>query len=179
MSKKRFIGRIGPIGPIGLIIACGLLSTASSVAQTAQTSNEAGTRAAFESNVFGVGLAGSVCSGMGLAFRQHFGSIPFAYQLAGGIIKSGDVLLYDAGLEFQFDLSLSENRLYAVLGGGYYYQGNGRNELASPNRFGAGIGYEMPFSKSVGMSMDLMVTLFEPGGDILPLPSLGLLVYFK
>jgi hypothetical protein len=29
------------------------------------------------------------------------------------------------------------------------------------------------------MSMNLMVTLFEPNGDVLPLPSAGLLVYFK
>ena len=176
MSIKRHVRPIGPIGLIGLMI---LLWAATARAQTTSTENEAGTRGAFASNVFGVGLSASLCSGMGLAFRQHFANIPFSYQLAGGVVKSGDLLLYDAGLELQFDLSPSENRLYAVVGGGYYYQGNGRNELASPNRFGAGIGYEMPFSKSVGMSMDLMVTLFEPGGDILPLPSLGLLVYFK
>jgi hypothetical protein len=160
-----------------ILVAC--LVASSAQAQTTTTEGEAGTTAAFSDNVFGVGLAASLCSGMGLAFRHHLPGIPIAYQLAGGVIKSGDLTLWDMGLEAQFDLSLSTNRLYALIGGGYYYKGNGHNDFDAPNRFGAGLGYEMPFSKSVGMSMNLMVTLFEPSGDILPLPSAGLLVYFK
>lgn len=160
-----------------ILAACFVVTTAH--AQTTTTEVEAGTRASFSDNVFGVGVAASLCSGMGLAFRHHLPNIPIAYQLAGGVIKSSDLLLWDLGLEMQFDLSVADNRLYALVGGGYYYYGKNGNEASSPNRFGAGIGYEMPFSKSVGMSMNLMITLFEPEGTILPLPSLGLLVYFK
>jgi hypothetical protein len=162
---------------IFIIAAC--FVTISAQAQTTTTEGEAGTAAAFNENVFGVGVNVSFCSGMGLAFRHHLPKLPLAYQLSGGVIKSSDLLLYDVGLEVQFDLSLSDNRLYALLGGGYYYYGKDSNEASSPNRFGLGLGYEMPFSKSIGMSLNLMVTLFEPQGDILPLPSAGLMVYFK
>ena len=93
--------------------------------------------------------------------------------------------MYDIGAEIQYDLTLSTNRLYAVAGAGYYYYGTtnllgiNTNGLASPTRFGAGIGYEMPYSQTVGASFNLMITIFEPEGDIIPLPSLGVHVYFK
>ena len=150
-------------------------------AQTSTTEGQAGTANAsiFATNVYGVGLSASLCSGMGLTFRQHFAYTPLAYQITGGVWKTHSLGMYDLGAEIQYDLSLSTNRLYALAGGGYYYYGHTAQELTSPGRFGLGVGYEMTYAKSVGLSLNLMITLFEPEGDILPLPSLGLLVYFK
>jgi hypothetical protein len=148
-------------------------------AQTATTEGQAGTVGLFATNVYGVGLSASLCSGIGISFRQHFAYTPLAYQITGGIWKTHDLGMYDVGAEIQYDLSLSTNRLYAIAGGGYYYYGHTAQELASPARVGLGIGYEVTYAKSIGLSLNLLVTLFEPEGDILPLPSLGLLVYFK
>ena len=163
-----------------------LSANATSVtAQTTTTGNEAGTQNVFATNVFGVGIYASLATGMGVSFRQHFAGVPLGYQVSGGIWKTSGLYMYDVGAEVQYDLALSTNRLYAVAGAGYYYYGNtdvngiNTNGLASPLRFGAGIGYEMPYSMSVGVSLNLMITLFEPSGDILPLPSLGFHVYFK
>ncbi|HWF43056.1 MAG TPA: hypothetical protein VG537_00285 [Candidatus Kapabacteria bacterium] len=154
-------------------------------AQTATTEGQAGTQSVFQSNIFGVGLSASLCSGMGISFRQHFAGVPVGYQITGGIWKTHNLFMYDIGAEVQYDLSLSANRLYAVAGAGYYYYGNtdvngiNTNGLSSPVRFGAGIGYEIPFNANIGVSLNLMVTVFEPDGDVLPLPSLGFHVYFK
>jgi hypothetical protein len=162
-----------------ILIAFACFAAIPASAQTTTTEGGAGTTTSFSDNVFGVGLNASLCSGMGLAFRHHLPNVPLAYQLAGGAIKSSDLLLWDLGLEVQLDLSVADNRLYAVVAGGYYYYGKSGNDANSPNRFGAGIGYEIPFNKSVGMSMNLMLTLFEPEGDVMPLPSVGMLIYFK
>ena len=159
--------------------------TANGAAQTTVTESEAGVQNVFATNVFGVGISASLCSGMGLSFRQHFAAVPLGYQITGGIWKTHDLYTYDAGAEVQYDLSLSTNRLYALGAIGYYYYGNtdqfgiNTNALDSPLRFGAGIGYEMPYSRSVGASISLMITVFEPSGDVIPLPSLGFHVYFK
>jgi hypothetical protein len=157
----------------------------SATAQTTVTESEAGVQNVFATNVFGVGISASLCSGMGLSFRQHFADVPAGYQLTGGIWKTHDLYMYDMGAEIQYDLFLSVNRLYALGGIGYYYYGNtdrfgiNKNGLDSPLRFGAGIGYEMPYSRSVGASISVMITAFEPSGDIIPLPSLGFHIYFK
>jgi hypothetical protein len=116
---------------------------------------------------------------MGLSFKQHFGNIPIAYQVSGGVWKTADLKLYDIGAEFQYDLTLNRDRIYAVVGLGYYYSGKNSNELAGPSRFGAGIGYEIPMGPQIGAYANLMLTLFSPKGDILPLPSVGAHIYFK
>ena len=134
----------------------------------------------FPSNVFGIGLSASLCSGMGLSFRQHFALMPLGYQITGGIWKTNGISMYDFGGSVQYDLTLSNTyRLYTLLGAGYYYYGDSTNDLKSPGRFGLGVGYEIPFSKSIALSADIMITLFAPSGDILPLPSIGMLVFFK
>ena len=163
------------------LCAFGVLSflAVSSEAQTTETVAEAGTKTQFSSNVFGVGLNASVCTGMGLSFREHFGQSPFAYQISGGIWKSGNTTIGDIGGELQYDLSVSSSRLYAVAGGGYYPVNFNSNSTDGATRFGAGIGYEGQLSKSVGVYGNLMITFFEPSGDIFPLPSVGILVYFR
>lgn len=148
-------------------------------AQTTTTESQAGEVKLFNSDVFGVGLTASLCSGMGLSFKQHFANVPIAYQVSGGIWKTEDLKLYDIGAEFQYDLSLDRDRVYAVVGLGYYYSGKNSNELQGPSRFGAGIGYEIPMSTQIGAYANLMLTLFSPKGDVLPLPSVGAHIYFK
>jgi hypothetical protein len=156
---------------------CSIFTAARVCAQTTTTESAAGTQATLQSNVFGVGLNASLCSGMGVAFREHFASIPLAYQITVGPWKTHSLSLFDAGLEIQYDLSLSTNRLYAVAGGGYYNASD--SSIKNHVRFGAGIGYEVPFSNSIGAFANIMITVFEPSGDIIPLPTIGFLVYFR
>ncbi len=154
-----------------------LARTASS--QTTETVAEAGTKTEFASNVFGVGVNASVCTGMGLSFREHFGQSPLAYQISGGIWKSSGTTIGDIGGEFQYDLSVASSRLYALAGGGYYPVNFNSSSTGGATRFGGGVGYEGQLSRSVGVYCNLMITFFEPSGDILPLPSAGILVYFR
>jgi hypothetical protein len=171
--------RLSRIAPIILVAVC-LMGANAAQAQTAATEGEAGVQSVFPTNVFGIGLSASLCSGMGLSFRQHFAYTPLAYQLTGGVWKTHTISMYDFGASIQYDLTLSNTyRLYALMGAGYYYYGDSTNELKSPGRFGLGVGYEIPFSKSIAISADIMISLFEPSGDILPLPSIGMLVFFK
>jgi hypothetical protein len=173
---QRSLRGISRLGCVALVMAS-LFGQAA--AQTTSTESQAASAQLFESNVFGVGLAASLCSGMGLSFKQHFANIPLSYQVTGGVWKTSELKLYDAGFEIQYDLSMSSNRLYAVVGAGYYYSGKNTNELEGPSRFGAGIGYEIPMSTQIGVSANLMLTVFSPKGDILPLPSVGAHIYFK
>jgi hypothetical protein len=164
-----------------LIVACLIvISPSIGSTQTTTTESTAGGTVRFEQSVFGVGLAASLCSGMGLSFKHHVAKIPFAYQISGGVFKSSGTLLWDIGAELQYDLTVTAtNRLYAVGGLGYYYKGDSTNELAGPTRFGIGVGYEFQLSTSINLSLNLMFTAFVPSGQLLPLPSGGLHVYFK
>ncbi len=160
------------------ILTTVLLFGSSANAQTTRTDSLAPRINRFSENVFGVGLAASLCSGMGLSFKHHLANIPFAYQISGGAIKTSGVVLYDIGAEFQYDLSVASNRLYTLFGVGTYYTSD-TPPLTSPTRLGLGIGYEIGQSNALGLSLNLMITLFEPDGVILPLPSVGLHYYFK
>ena len=155
------------------------LAASTGYAQTSSTENTAGEQRVFADNLFGVGLHESLCSGMGLSFKHHIAQTPIAYSITGGAWKTQDITLYDFGFDVQYDLSVEESRLYAVAGFGHYYSGKSSNEREAPTRFGAGIGYEIPFMKRFGLSIDIMITSFQPTGDILPLPSLGTYIYFK
>jgi hypothetical protein len=156
------------------------LTSSGAFSQTPLSVSESGTQSVYSSNVFGVGIAASLCSGMGLSFKHHIAYSPIAYEITGGPWKTSDIAMYDVGMEIQYDLSLvPAYRLYALAGGGYYYYGHTANELSAPWRAGAGIGFEIPWSPTVGMSVNLMITAFEPGGDIIPLPSIGFLAYFR
>jgi len=163
-----------------LVLGTTIGATGTASSQTMRTDSLSPHIVRFNENVFGVGLAASLCSGMGLSFKHHLANIPFAYQLTGGVIKLGDVLHYSIGSEFQYDLSVATtNRLYAVLGLGEYYDGSDHNERLSPFRFGVGVGYEMAQSNAIGLSLNLMITDFTGDGTILPLPSVGVHYYFK
>jgi hypothetical protein len=134
----------------------------------------------FSENIFGVGLHASLVSGFGLSFRQRLAGTAFAYQLNGGIIKIDRTLIDDFGGELQFDLSGSPyDRIYVIAGAGYYYSGEGRNELSTPLRIGIGLGYEYAFTRQIGVSLGLLISGFFPNGDILPLPQIGIHYFFK
>ncbi|MEP7235614.1 MAG: hypothetical protein ABI778_09985 [Ignavibacteriota bacterium] len=134
----------------------------------------------FAENVFGVGLHASLVSGMGISFRHRIASTAVAYQINGGILKLSGKLYYDLGGEFQFDLSGGESdRVYVALGLGYYYKGDATNDLNTPFRIGAGIGYEFPLASQIGCSVAVVVMGFLPGGNILPLPQIGMHYFFK
>lgn len=128
-------------------------------------------------DVFGLGGYVGLGTGMGLSFRHHLASV-FSYQFAAGIIKDSRTLLFDAGLELQFDLMRNENlRFYAGGGLGYYYKGKDSNELKGPLRIALGIGAETKAKSSVHISGNLYFTYFTDG-TILPLPQVGIHYYF-
>ena len=117
---------------------------------------------------------------VGVSFRQRIANTAVAYQINGGILKLSSTYYYDIGGEFQFDLSGSDNdRVYIIAGLGYYYKGISTNDLTTPIRIGAGVGYEFSMAKQIGLSLGLLVMAFLPGGNILPLPQIGMHFFFK
>lgn len=134
----------------------------------------------FSENVFGIGLHASLVTGMGISFRHRIANTAVAYQINGGILKLSDTYYYDIGGEFQFDLSASDdNRVFLIVGLGYYYKGISVNDLSTPIRIGAGGGYEFSIARQLGVSLGVLVMGFLPGGSILPLPQIGMHFFFK
>lgn len=163
-----------------MFVALMVLIAGTVFSQTGDTETIAGQQQRFETSVFGIGLHGSVTTGMGVSFKHHAPRIPFAYQINGGIIKLGKSLYYSIGGELHYDLIVGDrDRLFATVGFGTYYVGDSTNELETPTRIGAGVGYELPLSRVINLSLSVLVTGFLPGGSILPLPSAGIHIYFK
>lgn len=135
------------------------------------------------SNLWGVGGYGGLMSGIGLSCRYHpIGRVGF--QLTAGAIKFDD-LMYDFGLEAQFDFdSQGRTRFYGYIGGGFYNytkQDSGKakeNRLKAPGRLGLGIAYEWAVSEKLVFNANLAFTYFT-NGDILPLPQIGIYYYFN
>ena len=187
-----------------LLIPVLLLALASNPAssQTMITAGQAGVQRVFADNYMGVGFSASFVSGVGLTLKDHLPYSPIAIQITGMPFKDGNVGMYDIGGEIQYDLFLGITRLYLVAGAGYYYYSDGStnsntqngygfnnnnsnantssgNELNSPYRLGFGLGYEIPYGRNIGMTLNLMFTAFMPSGDILPTPSIGFVGYFR
>ncbi|MBU1299104.1 MAG: hypothetical protein KKF20_05955 [Bacteroidetes bacterium] len=130
-----------------------------------------------ERGVFGLGASIGLGTGMGISFRHHLPSI-LSYQFTAGIIKDSKKLLYDVGLELQFDLVRAEkSRFFAGGGMGYYHKGDDENELNGPFRVAMGIGIETKIQEALHASGSLYFTYFT-NGQILPLPQVGLHYYF-
>jgi hypothetical protein len=163
----------------GCLLGLALSLSVSANAQTTETSADAGRQVRYAQNIYGIGLYGSLTSGMGISFKQHFANVPIAYQLTAAAIKFSGVTLWDFGFEFQYDLATDQNRLYAIAAAGVYHRASDHVETQDPARFGLGVGYEISQSRSIGVSFALIITDFQPSGDILPLPSIGLHYYFK
>jgi hypothetical protein len=156
------------------------LTAISSIAQPLPVDSLVDKPKHFEENVFGIGLHASLVTGMGVSFRHRIAGTSFAYQLNAGILKLSSSLLYSIGGEFQYDLtSGASNRVYAIVGAGHYYTGDSTEALTTPTRIGAGVGYEFPVAKQIGVSVALLVMGFLPHGDILPLPQIGCHYFFK
>jgi hypothetical protein len=139
---------------------------------------ERGGTAALRENVFGLGVAAGMVSGIGLSFRHHLPSV-FSYQITGGIVKPGDRLHYTIGAEVQFDLVRSYvSRFFVAGGAGYYYSGTtGHNELEGPGRVGLGLGGEIATLSGIHVCGELMFSYFTDG-SVLPLPQIGIHYYF-
>jgi hypothetical protein len=178
------------------------LSCGSAFGQTMITAGQAGVQRVFADNYMGVGFGASFVSGVGLTLKDHFPYSPIAIQITGMPFKDGNVGMYDIGAELQYDLFLGYTRLYLVGAAGYYYYSDGStnsnnqngfgfnnnnsnvntssgNELNDPYRLGFGLGYEIPYGRNVGMTLNLMFTAFMPSGDIIPTPSIGFVGYFR
>ncbi len=130
-----------------------------------------------ERGVFGLGASFGLGTGMGISFRHHLPSIA-SYQFTAGIIKDAKKMIYDLGLEIQFDLVRGERtRFYAGGGSGFYFVGENSNELKGPLRLALGIGIESKARDALHISGSLYFTYFTDG-QILPLPQVGMHYYF-
>ena len=130
-----------------------------------------------DQSVFGLGLFGGPATGIGLSFRHHLPSA-FSYQVTAGVIKVDEKLYYSVGGEFHYDLARGERtRFFAVGGLGYYYAGEGRNEMEAPARVGLGVGGEFQVFEGLHGIAEGLFTYFTDG-TILPLPQVGLYYYF-
>ena len=131
----------------------------------------------FGQSVFGLGVSAGFVSGFGLSFRHHLPK-EFSYQVVFGIIKSGDKTLYNIGGEGQYDIiRAGETRFFVGGAAGYFYSGNGSNDLEGPFRLGAGLGGEWKGIESFHVSGELLFTYFNDG-TILPLPQVSAHYYF-
>ena len=138
---------------------------------------EKGQEPGLRENVFGLGLWGGPCTGLGLSFRHHLPS-QLSYMVTGGIVKVDEKLSYDIGLEAQFDLVRNAtNRFFVAGGAGQYYSGKSSNEMDAPTRFGFGIGGEFAVSPGIHTTIEAMFTFFS-NGNVLPLPQIGFHYYF-
>jgi hypothetical protein len=152
------------------------LWSALAVAQVVEPDTERPT--GLRRHVFGLGLWGGPATGIGLSFRHHLPSA-FSYMVTGGIIKTDEKLSAAAGGEVQFDVRRTETvRIYLAGGAGYYYAGDGTNELESPFRAAFGVGGELSLGMGFHGMLDLVFTYFS-NGTVLPLPQAGLHYYFE
>jgi len=128
-------------------------------------------------SIYGLGLSAGVASGFGLSFRHHLPGF-FSYQIVGGVIKVDDKTDYNIGGELQFDMTRGDrSRFFADASTGYFYSGNGGNNLSGPYRLGLGLGWEWGNFEPMNMSAELLFTYFSDG-TILPLPQVALHYYF-
>ena len=144
--------------------------------------------------MYGLGTNFSLMSGIGLAFKEHFARSKWSYMLSGYVWKDNEGATYDYGLEVQYDIYLKqETRFYAFAGMSYFYDGSKvirddpitgisqsvQNQLAGPQRMGAGAGFETAISSAVCFYASISVTSFQPSGDLFIYPYGGLMIYFK
>lgn len=151
---------------------------------------------------FGIGLQAGLSTGMGVTFSASFPNRVGA-EMTIGYLGFGDVTLFSMGAEGQYFLDDAGNsRLYALLGGGYYYavtdtamtvtdtitkkvttlpQPNEANGGPGAGRIAIGIGYEWAVSEKMTISLEIPITLFigGPKSNVYPLPQLSMLYYFK
>jgi hypothetical protein len=150
-------------------------------AQTTLSGLGAGSTTKITRDAFGVGVAVNLGTGSGLSLRHHLGSLPIAYQASGYWWNEENTLEYNAGLELQFDLVVRRtNRLYALVGGAYYYSGNPlANTLRGPIRIAGGVGYEEYLGRTLGISLNVTATSYQPKGDFDIYPFGGVHFYFR
>jgi hypothetical protein len=99
-------------------------------------------------------------------------------MVTGGIIKTDDKTSSAVGGEIQFDVRRTESvRVYLAGGAGYYFSGDGTNELESPFRAAFGVGGELALGMGFHGMLDVVFTYFS-NGTVLPLPQAGLHYYF-
>ena len=204
IKKQSRNGTSFRFGALLIPVLAVALSSGSAFGQTMITAGQAGVQRVFADNYMGVGFSASFVSGVGLTLKDHLPYSPIAIQITGMPFKDGNVGMYDIGAELQYDLFLGYTRLYLVGAAGYYYYNDGStnsnnqngfgfnnnnnnsnannssgNELNDPYRLGFGLGYEIPYGRNVGMTLNLMFTAFMPSGDIIPTPSIGFVGYFR
>jgi hypothetical protein len=156
------------------------MSGANARAQTGSTRSDMPTRTVITDDVFGLGLSFNLATGSGFAFKHHLANLPFAYQITGYGWKSG-FTAWSIGAEIQYDLFIQpEGRLYAVAGASRYWfkSEDETSTLDDPNRLGIGVGFELALNDKFGLALSLLLTSFQPSGDMLPLPGAGAFIYF-
>jgi hypothetical protein len=127
--------------------------------------------------VYGLGISAGWASGIGLSFRSH---LPSNVSVQGifGIIKTSDILSMSIGGELQYDLVRNNTtRFFVGSAVSYFYNGNSRNDVSAPYRFGAGIGGEFYVQGGLHVTLEGMFTIFSDG-RVIPLPQIAAHYYF-
>ena len=128
-------------------------------------------------SVYGLGFAAGFSSGVGFSFRSHLPS-KSSVQGVFGIIKTQSTLYMSIGGEYQYDLVRGNlTRFFAVGSTGYFYRGNGRNEVNGPFRLGAGIGAEFNLRESIHLTLEGQF-VYASNNTVLPLPQVAIHYYF-
>jgi len=162
-----------------LLVACFLIAGALlSDSAVAQVSTSGLQKAAeLEKTVYGLGFSAGWGSGVGFSFRAHLPS-KMSYQAVFGIIKTSSKFLMSFGGEFQYDLVRSSTTRFFFVGStGYFYSGQGGNDLKGPFRLGAGIGGEFQIQGPLHATIEGQF-IYASDGTVLPLPQLAFHYYF-
>lgn len=153
-------------------------------AQDTQTKKDSTDDFYYRGNYFGAGLNAGLLSGAGLSGRYVYEK-GFVFGGTFFAITAGDWFHYNLGAEVQYSfVREQDNRFYAILGLGYYssttedaaFPGN---RIANPFRMGVGIGYEWFLNRRFALSPSLSITYFPTTSQVIPIPQVGLFMYFK
>ncbi len=173
--RKYFLILICASFPLGAVVA---------QAQTGSNASATSEKTSVTENIFGFGLNANLATGLGFSFRHHL-PLPLAYMVSGFAWKTGGGVFWDLGFQTELDLFVQEKtRFYGAAGFSYFYTDNSSDAVVhdtynGPTRIGAGVGIELGMGSTIGLAFNLMLTSFQPTGELLPLPSASVHYYFR
>ncbi len=195
----------GPLPSFEVVDSVSEAKMAEKVKELVARENRATSEGQMESGN-GLGFGAGALSGVGIAYRRHFAS-KWGVQVAGIAFGDASSLLANLGVNLMRTLSRTQKvRFYALAGVSTFYSGSegysypvcdpsvsydscapvstGWQNSGSLN-FGAGIGMEFELTKSLGLAVELPVTVMldfgREGlefGRVYPIPSAALIYYF-
>lgn len=130
----------------------------------------------------GIGLHYGIIGGHGLSFRLPI-SWYLYFQVAGGILHTGDHKQHNMGFQLHYLLRQDQRiRIYLGGGAGYFYDSNEVQadvwETDKNWNYGAGVGLEYLIWKRVGIQFDGDFAKHGDSGDITVIAQAGIHYYW-